>query len=178
MSSASASSCSRLLAAVLLACALAGCQRAAEDATDRAIERAGDGHIVVDRDGNRIALKTADGDVAVTGGDALPLPEDYPGDVYLPEGYAINSVMDLEGVDVLGLRAAGKVSDQFAAARKAMAGHGWKETMAMQHSADSAMLAYEKPVEGGDPRVAMLSFRDDGEGGVMLSVQLRSEHRR
>lgn len=153
------------LCALVAAIALAGtgCQRAA----DGAVERASGGRVEIERDGDAVVVKSATGQVAVQGGDSLPLPATFPKDVYLPEGYAINSVMDLEGVNVLNLRAPGKVPTLFADAREAMAGHGWKETMAMQHSVDSAMLAYEKA-----ERSATLAFNDGGEHGVSLSVQL------
>ena len=43
--------------------------------------------------------------------------------------------------------------------------------MSMQHSADSAMLSYEK-----DARAAVLSFnRGEGSDGVVMAVQLREE---
>ncbi len=153
---------------VVAGLAATGCERVA----DGAVERTGGGQVKIERDGDAVVVKSADGQVAVQGGESLPLPAAFPKDVYLPEGYAINSVMDLEGVNVLNLRAPGKVPELFADAREAMAGHGWKETMAMQHSVDSAMLAYEKTDEGNGARSATLSFNDGGEHGVSVSVQL------
>lgn len=149
---------------------LSGCQRA----SDSMVERASGGQLKVERDGDTVVLKTAEGEMTMQGGESLPLPKGFPDDVYLPDGYAINSVMDLEGVNVLGLHAPGKVPGLFADAREAMAAHGWKETMAMQHSADSAMLAFEKSGDGDRARNAMLAFNDGGEQGVSVSVQLRS----
>lgn len=149
---------------------LAGCQRAA----DGMVERASGGKVEIDRKGDSVVLKTAEGQMTVQGGDSLPLPKDFPKDVYLPDGYTINSVMDLDGVNVLGLHAPGNVPGLFADARETMVAQGWKETMAMQHSVDSAMLAFEKSGGEGQPRSAMLAFNDGGEQGVTLSVQLRS----
>lgn len=157
--------------AMALGCLLlAGCQRAA----DTMIERASGGQVEIERDGDTVVLKTAEGQMTMQGGDSLPLPKGFPEDVYLPRGYAINSVMDLEGVNVIGLHAPGKVPGLFADAREAMAAQGWKETMAMQHSVESAMLAFEKPGDGGAARGAVLAFNDSGEQGVNVSVQLRS----
>lgn len=156
--------------ALLTGCLLLpACQRAA----DGLAERASGGAVSIARDGDSVVLKTAEGQMTMQGGESLPLPGDFPGDVYLPRDYVINSVMDLEGVNVVGLHAPGKVPALFADARKAMAEHGWKETMAMQHSVDSAMLAFEKPGDGDAGRGAMLAFNDSGEQGVSLSVQLR-----
>ena len=148
---------------------LAGCQRAADGLAEGAIERASNGEVELERDGDKVTLKTEQGQMTMQAGESLPLPANFPKDVYLPDDYAVNSVMDLEGVNVLSLRAPGKVPALFADARAAMARQGWKETMAMQHSVDNALLAFEK-----EQRAATLSFNDDSEDGVVLGVQLRS----
>lgn len=160
--------------AIGLACVLlpTGCQKAADRMTEDAIERASDGQVKIERDGDKVVLKTADGQVTMQGGDALPLPAAFPKDVYLPGDYAVNSVMDLEGVSMVSLRAPGKVPGLFADARESMVAQGWKETMAMQHSVESAMLAFEK-----EQRAATLSFSDDGDAGVAVGVQLRDGER-
>jgi hypothetical protein len=133
--------------ALLLACAalgIAGCQKAADTTTEAAISRASGDQVEVDRDGGQVRIKTADGELTMQAGDALPLPADFPKDVYLPGRYEVYSVMDMGG---------------------------WTQTMSMQHSADSAMLSYEK-----DARAAVLSFnRGEGSDGVVMAVQLREE---
>jgi hypothetical protein len=163
---------SRLLP--LLACAafsIAGCQKAADAATEAAIERASGEKVEVDRDGGQVRIKTADGELTMQAGDALPLPADFPKDVYLPGRYDVNSVMDMGGTQVVSVSTRGKVSGVFAEAQQAMADAGWTQTMSMQHSADSAMLSYEK-----DARAAVLSFnRGEGSDGVVMAVQLREE---
>lgn len=102
-------------------------------------------------------------------GASLPLPQDFPRDVYLPPAYDIHSVLDMDDARVLNLRARGEVGELFADARIAMAHLGWQQMMAMQHADDSAMLSFEK---GG--RSVVLSFggsRSDDE--VALGMQLR-----
>ena len=119
----------------------------------------------------RYAGRTA-GTVAEAGA-SLPLPSDFPQDVYLPERYAVNSVMDLPDVSVVNLSAPGEVSALFSAARARMQAQGWTQTLAAQHSTDAAMLAFEKPVDGAR-RGATLSFnRSNGGGQVVVGVQLR-----
>lgn len=163
---------SRLLP--LLACAafsIAGCQKAADAATEAAIERASGEKVEVDRDGGHVRIKTADGELNMQSGESLPLPADFPKDVYLPGSYDVNSVMDMGGTQVISVSTRGKVSDMFAAAQAAMADAGWKQTMSMQHSADNAMLSFEK-----EERAAVLSFnRGEGNDGVVMGVQLRGE---
>jgi hypothetical protein len=161
---------SRLLP--LLACAafsIAGCQKAADTATEAAIARASGQKVEVDRDGGRVRIKTADGELNMQAGESLPLPADFPKDIYLPGRYDVNSVMDMGGMRVISVSTRGKVSGVFAEAQQAMADAGWKQTMSMQHSADNAMLSYEK-----DARAAVLSFnKGEGGDGVVMGVQLR-----
>ena len=162
-----------LVAALLLA--LAGCQRAENRLTEATIERAVQGRATVERDGGQGALRTADG-LSMRAGDSLPLPADFPGDVYLPADYAVNSVMDLHGVSMVSLSAPGEVSSLFEAARDGMRAQGWTQTLSAQHSVDAAMLAFEKPAEGAR-RSATLSFnRHNGGGEVIVGVQLRAPH--
>lgn len=160
----------RLLA--LLACTtfcLAGCQRAGDAATEAAIERASGQAVDIDRDGDRVTIATAEGKLQMQTGESLPLPADFPKDIHLPGDYAVNSVMDMGGTRVLNLNARGQVAALFEEARAGMARQGWKQTMSMQHSADNAMLAFEK-----DERAAVLSFnRGEGSDGVAVGVQLR-----
>ena len=108
----------------------------------------------------------------VARGEALPLPADFPTDVYLPPGYRIDSLMDRGNLRVVSLRAPGRVSTLYDAARDSMRGLGWKQTLAMRDAGASAMLTYEKA-----DRVAVLSFDDDQRNAdaVTVSVQLRSE---
>ena len=156
---------------VLVATPLAGCQKAQQMMTDSAIEHATAGKVKISRDGDRVVIKGEDGELAMQHGDALPLPKDFPADIYLPKGYRINSVMDLGGTQVISLQAPGKVADMFGSARDAMDKQGWKQTMAMQNSTDTAMLTYEKA-----ERAAVMSFNSDrGEQGVSMSLQVRGK---
>ena len=159
-----------LVAALLLA--LAGCQRAENRLADATIERALQGRVA----GDAVASRTAEGGPSTRAGESLPLPADFPGDVYLPADYAVNSVMDLHGVSMVSLSAPGDVSTLFKAARAGMQAQGWTQTLAAQHSVDAAMLAFEKPADG-ERRGATLSFnRHNGGDQVIVGVQLRQSH--
>ncbi|MGV8932333.1 MAG: hypothetical protein ACOH1R_09555 [Luteimonas sp.] len=150
---------------------LSGCQKAQEMATNAAIERASDGKVKVSKDGDRTVIKSEGGEIAVQHGDALPLPRNFPTDIYLPKDYRINSVMDMGDTQVLSLQAPGKVGEMFGSASAAMEKQGWKQTMALQNSTDTAMLTYEK-----EKRAAVMSFnRDLDQDGVTMSMQLRGE---
>lgn len=159
---------------VLCAClilSLAACQKTADAAAETAIERTSGQKVEVDRDGDRMRIKTADGELNMQSGKALQLPADFPKDVYLPGRYAVNSVMDMGGTQMLSVATNGQVSGLFTDAQRAMGRKGWKQTMSMQHSADSAMLSFEK-----GERAAVLSFnKGEGDNGVVMGVQLREE---
>ena len=150
--------------------ALGGCQRAGNPITEAAIE-----HATRSRgDAAGTTVGTPGAAMAAHRGDSLPLPEHFPGDVYLPRDYRVNSVMDLQDVRVLSLSAPGKVASLFADARDAMLADGWTQTLAAQHSVDTAMLAFEKDA-GSGRRSATLSFnRNNGDERVIVGVQLRA----
>lgn len=156
-----------------LACMLAGlatgCQQAADTAAEAAIERAGGDKVEVDREGDHVRITTAEGQLDMRAGESLALPSDFPKDVYLPARYEVSSVMDMGGMRVVNVSTRGRVPALFDAARRSMAVAGWKQTMAMQHSADNAVLSFEK-----EQRAAVLSFnKGEGRDGVVMGIQLR-----
>ncbi|MCD9029107.1 hypothetical protein LDO26_12945 [Luteimonas sp. BDR2-5] len=127
-----------------------------------------------DRNGDRIPL-TPIAELRQARGDRdLPLPADFPADVYLPGDYAIHSVMDMPGTRVVSMLAPGHVPAMSDDARQAMAGAGWTPRMRVQHSADNAVLAFDK-----GRRSALFAFNRhrlaDGtsDDGVVVSVQLQ-----
>lgn len=154
---------------VLLPC---GCQRAVDRLTEAAIQRATVGA------GGDAGGADARGRGPATSADAaesLPLPDGFPRDVYLPRGYAVNSVVDLQDVSVLSLSAPGEVSSLFGSARAAMRAQGWRQTLAAQHSVDAAMLAFEKDADGQLRRTTLSFNRSHGEDRVIVGVQLRRD---
>lgn len=162
---------SRLSLALSLVLTAGACQKVGQSAADVAIARATG--VQVDRDGDQVTLQTAEGEVAIRTGESVALPQDFPDDVYLPADYAVNSVMDLEGVSMVSLRAPGQVSALSVAAREAMQAQGWTQSMSAQHSADTALLAFEKG-ENASRRSATLSFnRNNGDDHVIVGLQLQ-----
>ncbi|WP_149195377.1 hypothetical protein [Luteimonas suaedae] len=153
-----AARCGAVLLAAIGGIALAGCSRTGET-VDAAIARS-DG-------GEPAAMAVVPTPVRPRA--PLPLPADFPEDVYLPPGYGIDSVLDMEGATVLSLRAAGPAGALFAETRSAMMHLGWRQTLSRQDSDGSAMLAFEK-----GPRAAVFSFgREPEAGGTVIGLQLR-----
>lgn len=162
---------SQLSLVLALVLAAGACQKAGESAADVAIERATG--VKVDRDGDQVTLRSADGELAIRSGESVALPQDFPSDIYLPADYQVNSVMDLQDVSMVSLTAPGQVSTLFAAAREAMQAQGWTQSMSAQHSSDTAMLAFEKG-EAEQRRSTTLSFnRNNGDEHVIVGVQLQ-----
>jgi hypothetical protein len=147
-----------VLACLLLA---AGCQKTGATATGAAIARAGD------------PVEASGHPAVFDGGPGLPLPDNFPEDVYLPARYTVDSALDMGGTAMVAMTAPGRVTALFADARNTMRAQGWTQTMAAQHSVDNAVLAFEK-----DQRNATLSFNraqgdDASRERVIVRVQLR-----
>jgi len=143
-----------------MALALAGCrQSAGESLAEAALEKATGHKVDVDEDGGSVTIKTDEGEMKIHGGDNATLPANFPKDVYLPAGYAVESVMEVNRTQLIALKAPGEVARLYADARAAMEKQGWKQTMAMQGSASDGLLAYEK-----DGRKATVSFNGEGAG--------------
>ncbi|QCO68634.1 hypothetical protein E4582_10215 [Luteimonas yindakuii] len=102
----------------------------------------------------------------------LALPDDFPADLYLPPGYDLRSMMDVDGTRVVGVQVHGNMGALFADARAGMQGLGWRQTLALQRASDGAMLSFEK-----GPRAAVLWFRPVAPGTVQLQLQLREDMR-
>ena len=85
-----------LLLSLAIGAGLGGCRNAADAATEAAIETASGKKVDVERDGDTVTYKTEEGEMTMQGGVDLPLPSDFPKDVYLPKTYAVNSVMDID----------------------------------------------------------------------------------
>lgn len=157
---------------VALALTLAGCGEAIEEsAVEAAIESATGGEAEVDRDGNRTTIRTPDGgEMSFTSGDDLPLPSDYPDDVYLPDDYRVHSVVDtFGGGRAIGLTVDGEAAAVMADVRTQMADHGWQQVMAMQHE-QGQMVSYQK-----DDRMAALTVNPAAEGEVRVGITVRTQ---
>ncbi len=102
----------------------------------------------------------------------LTLPEDFPTDLYLPPGYELRSMMDVDGTRVVGMQLDGDMATLFADARAGMQALGWRQTLALQRAPDGAMLSFEK-----GPRAAVLWLRPVPPDTVQLQLQLREDMR-
>ena len=157
-----------ILVAAVAALTLAACGKSpGERAAEAAIEQATGNKATVDADGNAVTIKTEDGEMKMSGGDAAKLPATYPKDVYQPAGAKVESVMEMPGTMVVQFDAAGDIPALAEASGKMMATQGWKQQLSMQQSADQQVTMYEK-----DKRSATISLIDDEATGVKVNVQV------
>jgi hypothetical protein len=125
------------------------------------------GHDVeIEEDGASVSYRTADGEVTITGGEAAALPGDFPGDVFVPEAYVVESTLAMNDDLFVALAVHQDVPALYAAAREGMAGHGWTETMAALENDGNGLLTFEK-----DDRSAVLSMAR-ADAGATLGLQL------
>lgn len=151
-----------------LVLALSACGKSAEDRVAEAAVRAATGNAVqVDQAGEKVTLKTADGDIIVHGGDDVRLPGDFPDDIPLPAGYKVESMMETGSSRIIALLAPGDAQKLYAAASEGMQAKGWKQTVALQGDGQGGLLGYEK-----DGRKATLSFTPETEGKTAIGLQL------
>lgn len=139
---------------------------AGEAAAEAALEAAGSDEVVIEEDGATVSYRTDQGEVTVTGGDAAALPDGFPEDVYLPDSYVVESTLSMNHDLFVALAVHEDVPAVYAAARSAMAGHGWTETMAALENNENGLLTYEKA-----DRAAVLSLARE-EGGTTMGLQL------
>ena len=137
-----------------------------EAAAEAALAAAGAQDVEVDEYDESISYRTDEGEVTITGGEAATLPDDFPGDVFLPGDYVVESTLAMNADLFIGLAVEEDVPALYAAARESMAGHGWTETMAALENNENGLLTFEK-----DDRSAVVSL-SRGEEGTTMGLQL------
>ena len=161
-----------LLAAALLL-PLAACQKAGDKVTEAAIERATGNKVDVDRDGDTMTIKTDDGQIKVAtseDGQSVPLPDDFPKDVFLPEQSAVNSAMDMAGMKMVNITTKASTNQVSSAIQKTMEAQGWKREMAMQAAEGSATLVFSK-----DKRQTVYQMMKADGGGTQVAIRTGGE---
>lgn len=152
---------------------LTACQKAAEKAAQAALERATGNKVDLDKDGGTMTIKSDEGELKVAtsqDGQSVPLPEDFPKDVFLPEHSAVNSAMDMAGMKMVNMTTDASSGEVSATIQKTMEAEGWKREMAMQAAEGSATLVYSK-----DKRQAVYQMMKGDKGGTQIAVRTGGE---
>lgn len=157
-----------LLGLLLIATAVAlpACKKAEDTAVEAAIEHATGAK--VDKDGNKVTIKTDKGQMQITAADqggSVALPAGFPTDIYLPAEHKIGTAMDMAGMQMINLTTAAAIGSVYADADKTMQGGGWKREMAMQ-SDDGSTLVFSK-----DKRQVFYQLVKGDAGGTQLAIR-------
>ena len=150
-----------LLAGLLLG-GVSACGQSPEERMASAI--AGDA-MAADADGEQVVLGTGSEAMTISSGERARLPANFPGDVFMPEEYTIESALDSAGFSMVSLRTAGEVVPLAERASREMQAGGWTQSM-MAGDEQSRILTFQNR-----RNVAALSF-DRADDGVVYSVQI------
>lgn len=170
------SNLTRLLLPVLavgLLLPLTACKKLTEKATEAAIEKATGNKVDLDKDGGTMTIKSDQGDFKVAtsqDGQSVPLPADFPKDVFLPDHTTVNSAMDMAGMKMVNMVSKASSGDVSATIQKSMEGQGWKREMAMQAAEGSATLVYSK-----DKRQTVYQMMKGDNGGTQIAIRTGGE---
>jgi hypothetical protein len=147
-----------LVAATAAVLSLSACKKA-EEAT---VAVASGGAVQVD--GDKTTIQTEEGTATFNSAAGQPLPDDFPKDVFVPDGATVMSSANMAGSMMVVLAIPGTNADAFAQAQKAMPGNGWTQTAAME-TGPQKVLVFENGTH-----VAQYAFFDDGSGKGQVQV--------
>ncbi len=145
----------------VLSSLLLGCGKASEKATEKMMEKAiGDG-AKVDIQGDKMTVKTSEGEFVVAGSGSASIPEGFPKDVHVFQGATITSSMKMaDGMQVV-LQSREPMAKVRATYVETMKAQDWTEESVMD-AGDTVMLSYTK-----DKRSAVVVLLKDPKGTVI-----------
>ncbi len=155
--------------AVGLLLPLTACQKIAEKAAEAALEKATGNKVDLKRGDGTMSIKTEQGELkmaASVNGESVPMPDDFPKDVFLPEKGKINSAMDMAGMKMVNIITSASSGEISAQVQKSMEAQGWKREMAMQGEEGSATFVYSK-----DKRQTVYQMMKNDEGGTQIAIR-------
>jgi hypothetical protein len=144
--------------ALLSLCLLAACGKSPQEA---AVSAATGGKVDMKQEGDKTTVTTADGQISVSTQAGQPLPTDFPKDIWLPDGYSIQTAANFGGAQVLDMVVPGDIAGNAQTASSKMQADGWKQTMSLAQN-DSQVLMFEK-----DGRSTQLAFTKNDDGAHM-----------
>ncbi|KAF1719873.1 hypothetical protein CSC75_13190 [Pseudoxanthomonas wuyuanensis] len=156
-----------LMCCVLLP--LAACRQApSEAATQAAMERTAGSKAAADGDVHKLTVRTGQGRMTLSGGNDMALPEAFPEDIYLPEGYRVRQVISMASATVVTVSVADGTASLMADAGAAMRERGWKQAASSGNANGAGLLIFEK-----DRRRAAMTFSTRGTADErVIQVQL------
>ena len=113
-----------------------------------------------------VTVSTATGDTRIQVGDAASLPADFPADVWLPEGHALQRVERAPATTTLTFDAEGGTATLAGDYDQRMRAAGWTPARVVQPASGCAR-AWEK-----DGRAVVAAFGANDAGGTRVRLQL------
>jgi hypothetical protein len=142
---------------VMFGCGEKGKEKAAEKVMEKIIESNMDGKADIDIEKNSFRIQTEEGEMTMTAGDSVKLPDGFPKDVFLYKGAVLNTAMELPQGFNLMLQTKddpSKISETYLTEMEAK---GWSKEMSMDMGGRK-MLAFQK-----DERIANVSIASHDE---------------
>jgi len=135
-----------------------GCgEETGETIIEKAIESETGGNAEVDIEENSFRLKTEEGEMSMTAGDSVKLPDDFPEDVYLYKGADLNMAMEFPEAVNLTFETKDDMEKVSQAYLNEMLKKGWGKEMSMDMGGRK-MMVFKK-----DDRTANVSIASDEE---------------
>ncbi len=135
-----------------------GCgEKAGEEIMEKALESETGGNAEIDIEENSFRLKTEEGEMTMTAGEAVKLPADFPKDIFLYRGADLNMAMELPQATNLMFETKDSVSEVSQAYLDEMRKKGWAKEMSMDMG-ERQMMVFTK-----DDRTANVSVASDEE---------------
>lgn len=156
-----------LMFVAIAAFGLAGCGESGSEAAAEAMAGQVLGQDVeIDEDGEVV---TIDG-LRISSGASAELPDGFPADVYLPDDYDLESVMEADESTTLQ-GTTGIAADQlYADAIEAMTSQGWTQSMGMPPNDGMGIVTFQK-----DNRSASVSVDANGDEDTFFAVQTATQ---
>ena len=142
---------------------LGGCGMVQEMIFEKAIEAGSGEKVDIDMSKESVDIKTNEGNLSVSSGDDVKLPDTFPKDIYFDKNAEIRMAMDLpEGVSVtfVSNESVAAVKDKYTAE---MAKNGWSQEMTMDVNGQS-MFGFQK-----QDRASQIMIYDD-QGQTLVQV--------
>jgi hypothetical protein len=153
---------------VMVSCLMiAGCKKASEKITEKAIESglAKDGvKANVDVSGQTVTIQDKDGKSVYVAGKSATLPDNFPKDVYVYENASIMASVSVPDGFNLALETGDSADKVMGAIKSKMTDLGWKEEMTMNQG-KNAMVGYKK-----EKCTAMYNVNTDKKTIISMTV--------
>ena len=161
---------SRICMTALVAIGLAaggGCRKASEKLAEKMIEKSSGGKAQVSIDGDRISVKTKDGEMETAAGGNATIPADFPKDVLVLKDakiLATTKVPDAFSVQMQSAETVEKLVSRYEAEMKAQ---GWAQE-ASYNTGDATILSYSK--DKGSRQASVVISKDDKGAQVVVTA--------